>query len=209
MNANRFLLASCLLTCVATLYSPFASAQLYKWVGPDGKITYSDTPPPKTAAKVEKKNLSTGPADAGLPYEVSNAMRNHPVTLYSADKCAPCDAARQLLQTRGVPYTEKTVSSYEEQTKLQKISGGIDLPYLKVGSTERKGFESDSWNAALTTAGYPESNILPRGYQFRSPEPLIAVKPKAAEPPPEKKPEEPAIARPKPVDDNAPPGFQF
>lgn len=205
MNAKRLFALACLVSLYVT--SP-AYAQLYKWVGADGKVTYSDVPPPKTAAKVEKKAVNIGGADAGLPYEIANAARGNPVTLYSASQCGPCDAARQLLLDRGVPFSEKTVNGYEEQTKFRKLTGGLDFPYLQVGANNRKGFESDSWNAALTQAGYPESNMLPRGYQNRPAEPIIAAKPKTEPAPIEKKDDRPAI---KPKENNAdvPPGFQF
>ncbi len=40
--------------------APFASAQLYKWVDKDGKVHYSDQPPPAQAAK--QINVAPGPA---------------------------------------------------------------------------------------------------------------------------------------------------
>ncbi|MBS0308032.1 MAG: DUF4124 domain-containing protein, partial [Proteobacteria bacterium] len=66
-----------------------AQAQMYKWVGPDGKVNYTDTPPPKSAQKVEQKNLdgSSGVDTANLPYELAQAVKNSPVTLYSTPKC--------------------------------------------------------------------------------------------------------------------------
>ncbi len=207
MKAKHIFCTVCLFSLYA-ITGGNASAQLYKWVGPDGKVTYSDVPPPKTAAKVEKKALSiAGTPDSALPYEVGQAARSNPITLYTSTQCGPCDAARQLLLDRGVPFTEKTVTSYDEQSRFRKITGGYDFPYMQIGSNHRKGYESDSWNAALTTAGYPEANMLPKNYQHKPAEPLIAAKPKAEEAP-EKKAEEKPIARPK-TDETKPPGFQF
>ncbi len=207
MKAKHLLYTACLLSLAAAT-SGNAWAQLYKWVGPDGKVTYSDVPPPKTAAKVEKKAVNiAGAADAGLPYEVAQAARGNPVTLYTSSQCGPCDAARQLLIERGVPFSEKTVTTYDEQTKFRQITGGYDFPYMQVGSANRKGFESDSWNAALTAAGYPTTNMLPKNYSARPAEALIPAKPKTEEVA-EKKVEEKAPVRPK-VEQNNPPGFQF
>ncbi|HEV2609413.1 MAG TPA: DUF4124 domain-containing protein, partial [Noviherbaspirillum sp.] len=57
--------------CLIMLFSASVHAQLYKSVGPDGKITYSDTPPAK-AAKVETKPIGTGgPSTSGLPFELA------------------------------------------------------------------------------------------------------------------------------------------
>ena len=40
------------------------AAQVYKWVDKDGKIQYSDTPPPASATKTEAKKVDTSPAAA-------------------------------------------------------------------------------------------------------------------------------------------------
>lgn len=52
---NRFALAAFLV-----LFAPLASAQLYKWVDKDGKVQYSDQPPPAGASK--QINVAPGPA---------------------------------------------------------------------------------------------------------------------------------------------------
>ncbi|WP_206047114.1 DUF4124 domain-containing protein, partial [Noviherbaspirillum denitrificans] len=82
------ILQSCtilMLMCVGSAYG-----QLYKWVGPDGKVTYSDAPPPSTATRVETKAVSIGGVStADLPYEVAEAVKAHPVTLYTTKDCQP------------------------------------------------------------------------------------------------------------------------
>ena len=40
------------------------AAQVYKWVDKDGKVQYSDTPPPASATKAEAKKVETSPAAA-------------------------------------------------------------------------------------------------------------------------------------------------
>jgi glutaredoxin len=187
-----------------------AAAQLYKIVGPDGKVTYSDTPPPPSkTGKVERKNLAGGGNDVNLPYELAEAVKNHPVTLYTTSACAGCDEGRNLLRQRGVPFTEKTVSSNEDQVKLRQAGGDLQLPLLLVGRSKQRGYEPNGWQAALTAAQYPESNKLPSNYSWRAPEP-------AAPPPPEPKeaakataPEVRNPAATPPPENNAPPGFRF
>lgn len=43
------------------------AAQVYKWVDKDGKVQYSDTPPPTSATKTEAKKVDTSPAAAAIP----------------------------------------------------------------------------------------------------------------------------------------------
>lgn len=186
-----------------------AYAQLYKWVGPDGKVTYSDTPPPKDAKKVERKSISAASEDANLPYELAQAVRNAPVTLYSTSACAPCDAARNLLKTRGVPFSEKTVDTAEDQKRYQKMVSSLELPMVTVGRQQLRGFESGQLNSALSNAAYPEQSMLPRNYQFRAAEPLAPPKP-APTPTPTPSPEPTPEPTPTPPSEsNAPPGFHF
>ena len=46
------------------------AAQVYKWVDKDGKVQYTDTPPPANATKSEARKIDTAPpvaAKAGAP----------------------------------------------------------------------------------------------------------------------------------------------
>jgi glutaredoxin len=184
-----------------------AHAQLYKWVGPDGKITYSDAPPPSTVKKVETRSGFGEASGPPLPFELAEAARNHPVTLYTQDKCAPCEEGRKLLNARGIPFTEKTVSTAEDLAKLQQVGDGT-VPMLLIGRSKQPGFSASGWSAALTGAGYPESSKLPPGYrnpapQPAAPAPVAAVKKNDAEQSVSRSEELPAATG------KAPPGFRF
>jgi hypothetical protein len=202
---------SSLLFIVLLTGSAAASAQMYKWVGPDGKVTYSDAPPPASAKSVEEKSVNAaGASTAGLPFELAEAAKNHPVTLYAGDKCAPCDAGRSLLKARGIPFSEKTVSSNADIERLRQ-AGSDTLPLLTVGRSKHKGFEQGAWGAALTAAGYPESNKLPKTYRYPQAE-SAAPSAKSAQAKHTGKDASSDEARaddlPPPVG-NAPPGFRF
>ncbi len=183
-------------------------AQLYKSTGPDGKVTYSDTPP--VAGKVIPQKTLAGAGEGssgdGLPYELALAVKNHPVTLYSSEKCIPCDDGRKLLNERGIPFSEKTVKSNEDIAALRKITKDDQLPVLTIGSNKESAFSPTAWGTALTAAGYPESNRLPKTY--RNAAPVAASPGKSAAP---------AIGSNStanngdalPAAGNAPPGFRF
>ncbi|WP_254783776.1 glutaredoxin family protein [Collimonas sp. OK307] len=186
-------------------------AQLYKSTGPDGKVTYSDTPPAAGKAIAQKTVAgSGGDSSDGLPYELALAVKNHPVTLYSAEKCIPCDDGRKMLNERGIPFSEKTVKSNEDIAALHKITKGDQLPVLTVGGNQESAFSAAAWGTALTAAGYPESNRLPKTYRNAAP---VAAAPGAASP---GKSAAPAIGSTTnnngdalPAAGNAPPGFRF
>lgn len=203
-----FLLA---LSCIGT-----AQAQLYKWVGSDGKITYSDLPPPNSARQLEKKTLNPGAsASNALPYALAEASKNHQVILFTSAQCAPCIDARNFLKNRGIPFAEKTVTSNKDIATLRQISGAAQLPVLLVGRNKQLGFEAGAWNLALTAASYPLDNKLPKDYQFAPTEPAALKAPAKAELPTiidsrmqSETPAAPAQQR-LPATGNAPPGFRF
>lgn len=171
-----------LVAVAASLASPLLQAQqVYRIIGPDGKVTFSDRPPPPSAsnAKVSETTASAagGEAFAGLPYELRQVTLKYPVVLYTADNCAPCGAGRSLLTSRGVPFSEKTVTTAADSGALQRLSGETSLPFLTIGSQQLKGFSDAEWTQFLNAAGYPKSSALPSNYRPPAPAPLVAVAP--------------------------------
>lgn len=195
-----------LLFCIGT-----AQAALYKWVGPDGKTTYSDLPPPKSA-RLEKAVLKSGDAvGSALPYALAEASKNHPVTLFTGAQCSPCTEARDFLKKRGIPFAEKSVVSNDDIAKLREVSGDAQLPVLLIGRSKQLGFEPGAWNLALTAARYPQQSNLPADYQFAPAEPAA---PRALARPEQQTDSvsrsAPAITPQRlPATGNAPPGFRF
>lgn len=144
---------------------------LYKVVGPDGKVTYTDRIPGPSEGKVTPLNpKGGGGADPGaLPLELRQVAQRYPVTLYVVADCAPCDSGRALLRQRGIPHTEKLVLTEEDAEALQRLTGTRDAPTLMIGQQPIRGLSADTWNAYLDAAGYPRESRLPAGYQFADP----------------------------------------
>lgn len=203
-----------LLPIVLLACATLARAELYKSVGPDGRITYSDTPGVAAKPVDTRKAPAASVSGAALPYELALVAKAHPVTLYTSDKCPPCFSARNLLARRGVPYVEKTVSSSEDIAALQAAGGEAQLPLLTIGASRELGFEEGAWNRALSAAGYPQSSQLPAGWRNPPPQAAAPRQPepaKAAPAPPVA--EGAGVARlpaeaPPPAG-KAPPGFRF
>jgi glutaredoxin len=170
---------------------------LYKVVNPDGSVTYTDRiPAPAANSRVTPMTRGAAAAqapEAPLPPELRQAMQRHPVTLYTATDCAPCDSGRALLQQRGVPYTEKRIATDEDAQALERIVGGRTIPALMVGQQPLRGWSESDWTAYLEAAGYPRQSRLPRGWQPAPITPLAeraAPAPRApAAPPPPPPPE--------------------
>lgn len=176
---------------MASLGLSAAQAQgIYKSVGPDGRITFSDRPAAqanqRTAAVMDAPAAPALASDANaqLPYALRQAANRYPVVLYAAKDCQPCDDARRFLQMRGIPYAERLVESTADQSALQKLSGRSSLPFATIGQQHLNGFSDSGWNEYLAAAGYPAQSQLPANYRPAPPVPL--TKPAPAAPAPEK-----------------------
>jgi glutaredoxin len=170
---------------IATLLlSALPAHALFKVVGPDGKITYSDRPPPPTDGRAMQVNRdgSTATNDVALPFALRQVMAKFPVTLYTASKCDACELGRALLQRRGIPFSERTATTNEDKEVWEKITGGQEAPVMKVGAQVMRGFNASTWEETLDVAGYSRQSQLPPNYKATAAQPL--VEPKPVKPPP-------------------------
>jgi len=189
--------------------------QIFRIVGPDGRVTFSDKPPLDPATRATPAKTVTLPGARGadtsaLPFELRQAANRYPVTLYTAPECAPCGAGRTMLSNRGIPFAEKTVATNEDIEALRRLAGSASLPFLTIGGQQIKGYSEGEWAQFLDAAGYPKTSQLPAGYAQAPAAPLVAAqeprvaKPAAAAPRPSA--EVPA-APPAPADN--PSGIRF
>jgi glutaredoxin len=163
--------------------APAVMAQgVYRIVGPDGRVTYSDQPPPPSANARPVTGVTAGSGTAQLPAALRKAASQYPVTLYTGDECAPCISGRNMLNARGIPYAEKTITSAEDVAAIQRLSGDSSLPLLTIGGQQIKGFSATEWNQYLDAAGYPKESVLPANYRRPAVTALVEVAPVAAVP---------------------------
>jgi glutaredoxin len=172
---------------------PLPALALFKVVGPDGKVTYTDRPPADQAARVTPLGKDSTPAAAGvtgLPFELRDAISRYPVTLYTAPDCGVCDEARRSLQARGVPYSERRVENNDDALALERLTGARTVPALTIGAQVLRGWNNVDWASYLDAAGYPKESKLPRGW------PAAPVSPLTARAAPAEAPAAPAAANP-------------
>ena len=145
----------------STLATTLSAQEIFRWVDKDGKVHYGDTLPPPTEVKnVQTKKLGDSVIEqATVPYGVSIAMKNNPVTLYANNCGDACTNAKALLAKRGIPFTEKNPESdTAAATALKALVGALQVPTIVIGANSLQGFEEEGWNAALNAAGYPRFN---------------------------------------------------
>jgi glutaredoxin len=177
MRARTFL------ALTLALAAGVASAQLYRWTDAQGKVHITDTPPPPGAKNVQKKDVpppSTGAPAPVEPYSLTLLRKSYPVTLYSTPGCDACDDARKLLNARGIPFSEVSVTTDQQIAELKQKAETNSVPVMIVGATVQRGFEEGAYNKVLDAAGYPKAGVLvPRNQAEPGPtaEPKVTVKP--------------------------------
>jgi glutaredoxin len=153
--------------------------QIFRTTSPDGRITFSDKAPLESSARTSAAialPLPGAAADnAALPFELRQVAARYPVTLYTGPDCAPCGLGRALLSSRGIPFTEMTVTTNEDIDALKRLAGAPSLPFLTIGGQHIKGFSEVEWVQFLDAAGYPKSSQLPSSFERPPARPLVAA----------------------------------
>lgn len=158
---------------------------LYRWTDEQGNVHYGDAPSPEALQPEERRFTDSTLPDAGLPYETRRAKEAFPVTLYVADNCkSPCQRARDLLNKRGIPFTQKNITTQEDIDNFRKLTGMDSVPVLTVGDNLLTKFLVEEWNKELDMAGYPKT----AHYGFRPigpppPAPAPPAQPASGQPP--------------------------
>lgn len=174
----------------AVLAAASAWAQQYRWVDEKGRVHYTDTPPPASAKSAQKKNLKGNAVGQQQNFELTQAMKSAPVTLYSHPDCKElCQMARDVLNKRGIPFTEISATDEAKLEQLRRVSGGMKVPILVVGAQVDSSVNADTWNQALDLAGYPKAGVAPARNQAAPPPPPLP------RPAPEQSAESPAAPR--------------
>lgn len=186
---------------------PALAQGVYRIVGPDGRVTFSDQPPAEAPARPAGGAGSASAAAGGsqLPFELRQVATRYPVTLYTSTECAPCNSGRNLLNARGIPYTEKTISTSQDSEAFKRLNSDGSLPLLTIGSQQLKGYSDGEWSRYLDAAGYPKQSQLPAAYRRPAatalvtvnPAPAVAARPSApAQPAPAAIPVAPPVTNP-------------
>ena len=143
------------------LISGLATAQVqqvYRYIDLDGRVVYSDKPPPPTAKDAQAKRIGANSIETSdLSFATAQAQERYPVTLYSFSCGVVCDTAQGVLNKRGVPHTVIDVSVGDGAERLKRLSGGLDAPTIQVGDQYATGFNEGKWQAMLNDAGYPKT----------------------------------------------------
>lgn len=158
MRRNKFFL----IVGGALIAGSVFSQTLYKSVGPDGKVVYSDKPP--SEGRVEKLKFQNLPATP-LPESVAAAYaellrkaKANPVgttvasgtVLYSASWCVYCRQAKAYLASKGVAYSELDIDTPAGMAGFAQVGGGKGVPLLVAGGQKVQGYSPQAYDALFS-----------------------------------------------------------
>jgi Domain of unknown function (DUF4124) len=154
--------------------------QVYRYIDVDGRVVYSDKPPPPSARDSQAKRIGGNSIETSeISFAVQQAQERFPVTLYTFACGVVCDTAQGVLNKRGVPHTVVDVSLGDGAERLKRLSGGLDAPTVQVGDQYATGFNEGKWQTMLTDAGYPKTP-MPRNTPVGRPAVPVAAAPSAS-----------------------------
>jgi glutaredoxin len=164
-----------LLSLLAAFAVP-AAAQ-FKWIGPNGAVTYSDLPPTDGSKAVSMQAVRTSTPET-VPAALRQAASKYPTVLYTTTECGPCQQARAHLERRGIPFAERTVRTSADADAFKRVGFAENtFPAVTVGRERSIGFEAGEWDRMLDLAGYPKTSMLPPSYRQSPAQPLAAKAP--------------------------------
>jgi glutaredoxin len=140
-----------------------AAETLYKSVGPDGRVVYSDRPP--ADGRIEKtmtfENLPSSPLLAATVAHLEQIRKTEPlpasniatsgVVLYSATWCGYCKQAKAYLTGKGVHYQEFDVDTKIGMAAYAQAGGRKGVPLLLADGQRVQGFARAAYDAVFAS----------------------------------------------------------
>lgn len=154
MNIRWYWIAAVILGISA---SSSYGARVVECVDSQGDVSFRDHCPPGMTAKDQREYGRRGAAESENN-DLQAIAEANPITLYAVPDCEVCDVARNFLEKRGLPYTEKNVeASAEVQDELKEKAGQLAIPVIVIGERVIRGYDRLALGDAITSAGYPNN----------------------------------------------------
>ncbi|WP_148715063.1 glutaredoxin family protein [Chitinolyticbacter meiyuanensis] len=131
-------------------------AKVYQWRDANGNVHYSDQPPP-AGQNGHERTIKPNVINSGQPAKRPGAP-SAKLVLYSARGCAPCDEAKNLLDSNQLPYDLQFPTEDPQRTRdlISRLGPGVSpqLPLLEIDGQFLKSWDRFTWSAVLRQAGF-------------------------------------------------------
>ena len=140
-----------LLSCLAGA-AP-ATAEIYRWTDPNGKVHYSERKPAKDAGgQVQSFRGEARVSFLGGGGNVSTESAAK-VRMLMTQSCPYCKKAKAFLQSRGTAFEELDIEASAQAKAEYDRLGGKGVPIILVGEQRGDGFDPGEMERMLTEAG--------------------------------------------------------
>lgn len=118
------------------------AGEVYKWRDAQGKLHFSDQPPPDQAVEqVRLRSINTIKATSVSILE--EPLQDTPdVILYSAEWCGACRTAKRYFRQKGIAYKEYDVEKSRRGKQDYQRLKGRGVPIILVGKQRMDGFST-------------------------------------------------------------------
>jgi glutaredoxin len=138
-----------LLACI-----PASAQQIHRWVDADGRVQYSDKPPPGVKSALVRQRINSYSGTPVVSGMASAGATRPEIKMYSTEWCGYCKKAREYFTRNGIRYTELDVEkSPVARAEYQRL-GARGVPVILVGTRQMTGYSEDGLAAMLKAAGY-------------------------------------------------------
>jgi glutaredoxin len=132
-------------------------AQTYKWVDAQGRTHYGDRPPAEARTRPVTAVINTysgAPVLHAAGSPAGKPAARESLVIYTTPTCGYCNAAKAHMGRRGIPYTERDVTTSDSYAREFRQKGGRGVPLIVAGSRTLNGYSPESLDELLKGAGY-------------------------------------------------------
>lgn len=134
-------------------FVPVGNAEVYKLIGPDGKVMYTDSRANNgNSTKIETVEIDSyaGPAEVS---PVGDSAASQKVTIFTTEWCGVCRKAKAYMASHGIAFEELDIEkSRFAREKFDRL-GGRAVPVILIGKERMTGFSPARFEAMLIDAG--------------------------------------------------------
>jgi glutaredoxin len=153
----RYIVLILLLVCAST------TAEIYKWVGRDGKTRFSDQKPAHFEAEEVKVRVNSY---KHVSYDVLGPEEDKPektraeLVMYTTERCGYCKKAKYYFQSNSIPFKEYDIEKNAKAKKEFDALGGRGVPLIKYGKKLMNGFTVEGFEKFYKGTAKSHSRII-------------------------------------------------
>ncbi len=134
----------CLLLC-----SIAQAGDVHKWIGPDGRVSFGDKPPPGFESEQLHIRTFNGTPDV----KAADTSVGANVVMFSTTWCGVCKRAKEYFNAKGIAFTEYDVEKSDTGRTEYKRLNGRGVPIILVGDRRMDGFSAQQFEQMRQPAG--------------------------------------------------------